>query len=171
MVALLTTSAIWMIAIMMNMTMQFNNDESVAELRQYEGTGWSEGGGDAPGRMTMAVCNINGTKSNVFKVRKLGRVLQGDGHDRNLPAVSLLGIMETATKSGDAAAAPFYDDMEADGTPKHSSDAEELQVLTDNLCTDGRLWATKHVAVAEIEGGRCITHTQRLEPSGSGQSP
>ena len=39
MVALLTTSAIWMIAIMMNMTMQFNNDESVAELRQYEGTG------------------------------------------------------------------------------------------------------------------------------------
>jgi len=26
-------------------------------------------------------------------------------------------------------------------------------------------------ALAEIEGGRCITHTQRLEPSGSGQSP
>ena len=26
-------------------------------------------------------------------------------------------------------------------------------------------------ALAEIEDGRCITHTQRLEPSGSGQSP
>eukprot|EP01044_Picomonas_judraskeda_P002408 COSAG03_NODE_172_length_11193_cov_116.842527_4_plen_733_part_01 len=147
MVALLIAIAMWMTAVTTNMTMQFNNDESVAVLRQYDGTGWSKGGGDAPGRMTMAVCNINGTKSNVFKVRKLGRILQGDGHDRNLPAVSLLGIMETATKSGDAAAAPFYDDLENDGTHKSSPDAEELQALTDNVCTDGRLWATKHVAV------------------------
>jgi hypothetical protein len=138
--------------LMMNNTTDFNDDDMTTELREYRGRLYETAPVGNLDTITMAVSNANGLKSNVHKVRKLARILQGGVHDCNLPEVQLLGVVELATKSKDAAEKPFFEDR---GLHVASADVEEMQAMTDNLCPAGRFWATKHTALcasAELNG-------------------